>query len=515
MQNIGIFVIIALASRCVTSKKILLVTSQIRSHFLERAAVSEVLVRRGHDVYALVSTAFPKGDELIGPGVKALHYQTDPNIEPIDAIVARSIEADETTHVSNGLTPFCRALVEDRELRRKVEELQFDLALVDGFEFNYCAFLLPYLHKIPYAMIFSRLHPWISRSPALPSFYPIGHYQGDLPFNDHMNFVQRLENVYWFVKTFAFINYPGRNDVTLFEEFAPEVKSWEDLAHESVLFIQTRDHMLDWPVSAMSNFITTPGVTTKPAKPLPENTKQIMEKSDGVIFVSFGSIASRFPTEILDNLIAALNQVEATVIWSLSRESVDYVTPKIGSHVHVLSWVPQNDILGHNKTKLFVTHCGNNGQYEALYHGVPMVGLPIFGEQPHNAFRIQDHGYGVSLLSKTLLSFSPNDLLGAIQEVSSNPKYKEKVQKASAILQGAPMLPAETITYWLEHVMEHGHAHLRSRGMDLSWYQFFMFDILLLLLVCFIGCLLVVCLIVKCIVKCIAGTRRGRKTKIE
>ena len=50
----------------------------------------------------------------------------------------------------------------------------------------------------------------------------------------------------------------------------------------------------------------------------------------------------------------------------------------------VEEWVPQNDILGHPKLKLFITHGGNNGQYEALYHGnielyvVTVVTISIF-----------------------------------------------------------------------------------------------------------------------------------------
>ena len=79
--------------------------------------------------------------------------------------------------------------------------------------------------------------------------------------------------------------------------------------------------------------------------------------------------------------------------------------------------------------QVFVTHCGNNGQYEAVFHGVPMVGLPIFGDQPHSAFRMQEHGYGVSLLPDDLATFSVLDLVTAIREVITNPKYRlSKVQ---------------------------------------------------------------------------------------
>ena len=108
-----------------------------------------------------------------------------------------------------------------------------------------------------------------------------------------------------------------------------------------------------------------------------------------------------------------------------------------------------------------------------------MVGVPIFAEQIHNAFRIQDRGFGLSMLPGGLTVFEVDDLVSALKEVARNPKYKAAVQKASDILKDSPMTPTETTTYWIEHVMKFGGEHLRSYGMELPGYQFFMLDILL------------------------------------
>ncbi len=42
------------------------------------------------------------------------------------------------------------------------------------------------------------------------------------------------------------------------------------------------------------------------------------------------------------------------MIWRYPGEQ-----PKnVPSHIKLMSWMPQNDLLAHNNTKVFVTHCG-------------------------------------------------------------------------------------------------------------------------------------------------------------
>lgn len=77
-------------------------------------------------------------------------------------------------------------------------------------------------------------------------------------------------------------------------------------------------------------------------------------------------------------------------------------------------------LTGHPQIKAFVYHCGMNGVWEAVYHGVPVVAVPLFGDQYDNAERIVSRGMGVKVDIATLTS---DQLADAIKTVVSNPRY--------------------------------------------------------------------------------------------
>lgn len=73
---------------------------------------------------------------------------------------------------------------------------------------------------------------------------------------------------------------------------------------------------------------------------------------------------------------------------------------------------------GHPKTKAFITHGGANGMYEAIYHGVPMVAIPLFADQPDNMIHMESKGAAII----TSINFmKTEDLRDAINAVINDP----------------------------------------------------------------------------------------------
>ena len=88
-------------------------------------------------------------------------------------------------------------------------------------------------------------------------------------------------------------------------------------------------------------------------------------------------------------------------------------------NVFISKWLPQDDVLAHPNIKLFISHCGLGGMIEAKYHGVPIIGLPLFGDQDTVAANIEKEGWGMKL---ELGELSEKSLSRAIKTVLGDPK---------------------------------------------------------------------------------------------
>uniref|UniRef100_A0A0D9VXQ6 Glycosyltransferase n=1 Tax=Leersia perrieri TaxID=77586 RepID=A0A0D9VXQ6_9ORYZ len=123
-----------------------------------------------------------------------------------------------------------------------------------------------------------------------------------------------------------------------------------------------------------------------------------------VAYVSFGSFASlgaEQTEELARGLLASgkpfLWVVRATEESRLPRHLLDAATAS--GDALVVRWSPQLDVLAHQATGCFVTHCGWNSTLEALGFGVPMVALPLWTDQPTNALLV-DRAWGAGVRAR-------------------------------------------------------------------------------------------------------------------
>jgi len=159
------------------------------------------------------------------------------------------------------------------------------------------------------------------------------------------------------------------------------------------------------------------------------------------IYVAFGTLVI-MNQDLVSRLCAALlpqahldapSAAKWRVLWALRREFWDLV-PKAARESDLLRlehFAPQVEILQSKKVFMMVSHHGQNSTTECLLAGKPMVGLPFFSDQHHWARIVQRAGISIKLNKNAPTS----DILKAIEDIATNPKYGEAARALSADLQ--------------------------------------------------------------------------------
>ncbi|XP_068831803.1 UDP-glucuronosyltransferase 2B4-like isoform X6 [Capricornis sumatraensis] len=286
-------------------------------------------------------------------------------------------------------------------------------------------------------------------------------------------------------------------DVVLADAVGPcgESTTLSELMGKAEMWLIRNYWDFSFPRPRLPNVEFVGGLHCKPAKPLPKEMEEFVQSSGehGIVVFSLGSMVSNMSEERANVIASALAQIPQKVLWRYDGKKPD----TLGPNTRLYKWMPQNDLLGHPKTKAFITHGGSNGIYEAIYHGIPMVGLPLFADQPHNIVHMTAKGAAIRLDLETM---STEDLLNALKEVINNPFYKENVMRLSAIQHDQPMKPLDRAIFWIEFVMRHkGAKHLRPAAHNLTWFQYHSLDVIGFLLACVAT---VVFVITKCCLFC-------------
>ncbi|XP_025095696.1 UDP-glucuronosyltransferase 1-8-like [Pomacea canaliculata] len=238
------------------------------------------------------------------------------------------------------------------------------------------------------------------------------------------------------------------------------------LFRRAVLFLENSDYILDYPKANFPNFVQVGGLTAAPGKPLPGPLQRFFDGADdrGVVVVSFGSQLLNPTSQVEEKLLLAFRHVDARVLLRLNASTS---VTRLG-HVQIASWFPQNDALGHPKVRLFVSHCGKNGFFEALYHGVPILCTPFHSHTVGTGTRVNEFGVGHML---DFLAVSADKISSTINSMLADKGLSKRMKMASYLFKNRPETPCERAAMAIERVIKYGGVHLRPRSIDLNFFQ--------------------------------------------
>lgn len=174
--------------------------------------------------------------------------------------------------------------------------------------------------------------------------------------------------------------------------------------------------------------------------------------------------AANMPEHLRRMLVETFARLPYRVLWKWEAGSIGM--DDLPTNVKLSRWLPQQDILGHRKLRAFVTHGGLLSMFETVYHGVPVVSIPVFCDHDSNAAKAEVDGYALKL---DLTELSVERLVRAINQVIHDPKYKKSAKLRQYLLRDQRNSPLETAIYWTEYVMRHhGAYHLQSPSRNLK-----------------------------------------------
>jgi UDP:flavonoid glycosyltransferase YjiC (YdhE family) len=129
----------------------------------------------------------------------------------------------------------------------------------------------------------------------------------------------------------------------------------------------------------------------------------------------------------MQNVLAALAPlpVRALVTLGPSLDPAQFVAP---ANAHLVAFVPHAAVLP--QVAALVTQCGLGTLTKALAHGVPLVCLPILGDQPDNAARVVAREAGVRLARDA----PPGEIGRAIRQVLAESRFRAGAQRLAAAL---------------------------------------------------------------------------------
>lgn len=497
VQWLTLVILLTGSSYLIHAYKILCLFPHVaKSHFLMAEALMQGLAAKGHQVTMI--SHFPQKNPI-------------PNYRDISLVgsmpefvsqIPLDMVATGYVHTTIGLLAYlgyvnCENTLEFPAMKEFIAANEkFDLIVTEIFNTD-CFLGYVYRQNTPFiALSTSTMMPWAHAkfgNPDNPS-YMGNHF---LYHGFEMTFKERVINTLYheglkWVYHFVFEKPAYELAKKYFGQSLPPLS---EIAKNTSLLLVNSHFSLNQPRPLVPNIVEVGGIHVKPPEnKLSKDLKEFLDGAEhGVIIFSLGSSvrAETFPPEKRDAFIQAFSELPQKVLWKWEGDTL----PGQPTNVKIVHWIPQMDVLAHPNVRVFITHGGLMGTMESAYSGVPMVGIPLFGDQFHNVRCFESEGIAVTI---TYHSITKATVLSALKVVLDNPSYKENAVRVQKALKDRPLSPLDTAIYWTEYVIRHGGArHMRSAAVDLAWYQYLALDVIAVLFLIVFAVLIIFYIIVK------------------
>ena len=311
---------------------------------------------------------------------------------------------------------FTKVVFENPEVIALKNE-KFDLVISEAFFFQEP--LLAFAHHfgcpnmVLYSVGYSINMNFFTGGAINPSYVPNVLGTGLTTENFFDRFKNTIATVTWLLGHQLY--YLPKVDARMREIF-PDAPPIQDLLRNISLTLVNNNNALMSAVPLAPSVIEVAGLFIKPGKPLPPDLKKWIEDSEhGIVYFSLGSNlqANFLPQDKRDAIFASFRKLKQRVLIKWDGD-IPTNAPK---NCRFENWVPQQEVLAHRKVKVFVSHGGLLSTQESVYHGVPLIGMPVYGDQHSNIAFATKQGFAVKV---SIFDLTTEVFDAALQEVITN-----------------------------------------------------------------------------------------------
>ncbi|XP_034604675.1 UDP-glycosyltransferase 92A1 [Setaria viridis] len=220
------------------------------------------------------------------------------------------------------------------------------------------------------------------------------------------------------------------------------VNTTEDLEPKGLAMLRQLFNVPIYPVGPLLRATAAPQPAPAPGA---KNGGAILAWLDkqppgSVLYVSFGSQYTIGASQMTE-LATGLERSGHRFLWVIRPTAASSGLPEgfmerveaSGRGLVARCWAPQVEILAHEATGAFLTHCGWNSVQEALGAGVPLLGWPLSAEQFYNAKVLaEEMGVCVEVARGARAALGAEELAAAVETVLGETVERAEMRRKAA-----------------------------------------------------------------------------------
>ncbi|XP_045517902.1 UDP-glycosyltransferase UGT5-like [Pieris brassicae] len=495
MLNIREYIIFLCLPFCESANILYVVPVSSRSHDIFLRPIGLELANRGHNITVITSFDVPNSPENYHKVVVERKEIWDlmgtarPNI--FETTKISTIELINTILWKAGLA-FTEHILNSTEVQDFLkQDNNYDLVICETFVQD-AIYYFSHRYNAPLVLV-TPFGNCMRHNIAVGNPLQLAtiHYEF-VPIENPKSFLGRMKNLFisiyeyvlwrfWYLKEQEILAKKYIKDL-------PEpVPNLYDTEKNAALFLVNRHFSFNEPMAYLPNIIEIGGLhTTMNAEPeiLPKEIEKVLnESTNGIVYINFGSNvkSSELPADKRNAFISILGRLKHTVLWKWEND----LTKDMPQNIITRKWFPQHKILAHPNIKLFIGHGGAMSTQEAVYHGVPILGVPVYADQYNNLLLAKVAGFGEILNFNDINEASTER---AIKDILEKDIYMLKAKEVSKIFRDRPMNPLETAMFWIEYVIRNnGTNRMKSSAIDMHWTVFNMLDVYAFIVITFVA----------------------------